>query len=1763
MKKVNRWLAIVLSIALVSTSVLYQFSSSMSANELSIPEDQTVQQEEPDQQDGDVVIDVPVDNQDAGEKPADSEEPAEVAMPAQTFKATAGNGIAVSVSAPEGALPEGTEMKVASVGSKRAASLLENDVDNIVDAQGVDITFYKDGEEIQPAAPIDVKLSNADVDGEDFEIYHVSDNGSVDAVEGEVKSTGAEFAADQFSIYIVVGTGTGGEDEEKTITVTYNFYNTKGVKIGETDVVEYAESSKGSNSFPVEYTFSPREGKTASIITTGDLASDSGFTLTDGTKISGTVTPSGDQTNFEVNIQFAANETTYKVTALFEKTSYAEGENKYETRNDLFKEQTGNGYVGDVTEVDAPDVAGFDVKSVEQVELAENAEQNVVVIKYDRKSFHLSYNTMGGSYVKSKKGKYEQEMTVYTLVPGSNVLSCGKVEHTHTAVPSGDAGDRNNQEKTIGCYTSKWSWGSFSWSWELSCGKTEHTHDDSCYSQGPDVYTPAPTREGYTFAGWYLDADCTEKADETVTLTDNVTVYAKWIPDVVSYTIVFQKQNLDGTYSYISSKTASAEVGTEVTATNETTTFDNSKYYHVGKRTSATVKADGTTCVYVRYDLTAYTLTFDISNMKNARGKTAKMTVNGVDYYASGTKYTISCKLGEDISSKWPVASNFTGTSSNFYGWSTSGVSTTFVSKRFEVTTDMLPSSGTERTYTANFQNGTKVILHYMLQNAEDSKYTDAERYRQEAYSSSDNWSAKQIEGFTNTRKEDKTENGVTNWYFYYSRNQYQIDYKYKSEDIKSIKNIPFEKNIKSSTYNFTPDRPEGINEHFVFAGWYDNSECLGEAYTFDKMPASNLVLYAKWAPEEVTVDKDFGYKINVDDANNYKATINVTYGTVADLGTPTRPGYEFVGWFYNGGEHDGEEYDTSQPVTESSLNLIAHWEKSTRTTYTVKYVTEDGDEVAPEVPGAGTIGQKVKAEAVVPTGDYADYIVNASSQTIVLDENPENNVITFVYGSISSQTYSIEYTINGKVVKSEVNLKAGASKFKVSADKTVLDEHKGYMFEDGKTSAWITIKPGEKNVVEFKLVPVKYTIEYRNAGDSYTSIEGVKTEYYVTDADYKLPDPVMEGYEFIGWDNTNNVATDGAHVHQPAHSITETTVCNGSYANLVFTACWAKLEVSGYEGTYDGQKHSVTAAVTGAEGYTVMYSTDEGKTWSSTAPEATHVSESQTVQVKAVKDGYRDLKVKTAAITINPAPLTITTPSETKSYDGDPLTAKGSIKGFVNDETASFTTTGTQTIAGSSDNTYELKWDGSAIQSDYAVSATVGTLTVTEYAGEITVTTTGGEFTYDGKAHGATVKVTGLPKGYTLETATSNDKATHVAEGTVTANCDTLVIKNTKGEDVTANLNIKRVDGSIIIKPATLTVSTPDASKVYDGEPLTKAGTINGFVNGETATFATTGSQTEVDSSDNTYSITWDKTAVESDYTISESVGTLTVTENTDEIVVTTTGGEFTYDGKAHGATVSVSTLPKGYTLETAVSNDTATHVADGTVTADCDTLVIKNAQGVDVTSKLNIRYVDGSITINPATLTVTTPSASKVYDGTPLTAAGTITGFVNGEKATFKTTGSQTAVDSSKNTYSITWDGTATETDYTISESIGTLEVTEYAGEITVTTTGGTFTYDGQSHGATVSVSTLPKGYTLETATSDDTATHVADGTVPANCDTLVIKNAQREDVTSKLNIKYVDGSISITPATLTVVTPSATKVYDSDPLTAEGSISGFIGN
>ena len=702
----------------------------------------------------------------------------------------------------------------------------------------------------------------------------------------------------------------------------------------------------------------------------------------------------------------------------------------------------------------------------------------------------------------------------------------------------------------------------------------------------------------------------------------------------------------------------------------------------------------------------------------------------------------------------------------------------------------------------------------------------------------------------------------------------------------------------------------------------------------------------------------------------------------------------------------------------------------------------------------------------------------------------------------------------------------------------------------------------------------------------------------------------------------------------------------------------------------------------------------------------------------------------------IAPAPLTVTTPSASGVYNGKPLTAAGTISGFVNGESAPFETTGSQTEVGTSDNAYAIDWaaaGATAKQANYAVSESIGKLTVTEFAGCVVATPGSYSGTYDGQAHGVDVTVSGLPEGYSVKAARSNATAADATdEAGVTASVDELVIVNAQGEDVTGKLDIEKQTGAIKIAPAEYHVVTEGAFKVYDGTALTAPGKIVGLVNGEGASLSVTGSQTDAGSSANTYSIAFDKSAKEGNYVHgADTIGSLEVTAAKAEGKISLSGSSASkvYDGKPLAAKAATAAVPtqdavtieysldgenwttdpgslaatdvadsatvqlrasslgnyEGYVYgsqqlsvtKRAVSlksesaskvfdgtaltrpevagwkqlgdegfvdgqvsdvraTGSATHVSDGkvanaiaytegegfnadnyaiskdegvlsvtakqiaaadmTVQAPADVVysgkaqqqkpVVKDgdkalAEGVDyeltysgnatdagtvtvtVTGKGDYAgSVDVAYQITPAPLTVVTESANKVYDGKPLIAGGKVDGLVNGETVELKLVGSQIKVGSSDNAYKIEWNGTAKRANYRLeAESIGKLTVTESADEVVVTTAGGTFAYDGASHGAAVTVGALPEGYTLEAAASSATATSVSDGEVAATADVLVIKNAQGEDVTSKLNVKFVDGTIKVEPAKLTVTTPSASKPYDGNALTAEGKASGFV--
>ena len=762
----------------------------------------------------------------------------------------------------------------------------------------------------------------------------------------------------------------------------------------------------------------------------------------------------------------------------------------------------------------------------------------------------------------------------------------------------------------------------------------------------------------------------------------------------------------------------------------------------------------------------------------------------------------------------------------------------------------------------------------------------------------------------------------------------------------------------------------------------------------------------------------------------------------------------------------------------------------------------------------------------------------------------------------------------------------------------------------------------------------------------------------------------------------------------------------------------------------YDGREHKWAPEVKDGEklltegiDYTVSYGADD---FTNVAGVIKVTVTGQGNYAGSVERAYR----------IAPAPLTVTTPSASGVYNGKPLIAAGTISGFVNGESAPFETTGSQTEVGTSDNTYAIDWaaaGATAKQANYAVSESIGKLTVTEFAGCVVATPGSYSGTYDGQAHGVDVTVSGLPEGYSVKAARSNATAADATdEAGVTASVDELVIVNAQGEDVTGKLDIEKQTGAIKIAPAEYHVVTEGAFKVYDGTALTAPGKIVGLVNGEEASLSVTGSQTDAGSSANTYSIAFDKSAKEGNYVHgADTIGSLEVTAAKAEGKISLSGSSASkvYDGKPLAAKAATAAVPtqdavtieysldgenwttdpgslaatdvadsatvqlrasslgnyEGYVYgsqqlsvtKRAVSlksesaskvfdgtaltrpevagwkqlgdegfvdgqvsdvraTGSATHVSDGkvanaiaytegegfnadnyaiskdegvlsvtakqiaaadmTVQAPADVVysgkaqqqkpVVKDgdkalAEGVDyeltysgnatdagtvtvtVTGKGDYAgSVDVAYQITPAPLTVVTESANKVYDGKPLIAGGKVDGLVNGETVELKLVGSQIKVGSSDNAYKIEWNGTAKRANYRLeAESIGKLTVTESADEVVVTTTGGTFAYDGASHGAAVTVGALPEGYTLEAAASSAMATSVSDGEVAATADVLVIKNAQGEDVTSKLNVKFVDGTIKVEPAKLTVTTPSVTKVFDGDALAAEGRVSGFV--
>ena len=465
-------------------------------------------------------------------------------------------------------------------------------------------------------------------------------------------------------------------------------------------------------------------------------------------------------------------------------------------------------------------------------------------------------------------------------------------------------------------------------------------------------------------------------------------------------------------------------------------------------------------------------------------------------------------------------------------------------------------------------------------------------------------------------------------------------------------------------------------------------------------------------------------------------------------------------------------------------------------------------------------------------------------------------------------------------------------------------------------------------------------------------------------------------------------------------------------------------------------------------DGDVVEYSYDGGETWTTNLNQYKDVTET-TIKVRVTNANYDPSPVELeGTVKITPKPVTVTANSYNKAYGATDPEFTATVEGTLGSDTVNYKL---NRETGEDVGTYKILAIGDAAQGNYSVTYYPGTLTITAATRpeDRQLGVTSYEGVYDANEH--TITVDNVLDGDVVEYSYDGGET-----WTTNLNQYKDVTETTIKVRVTnANYDPSPVEleGTVKITPATLTVSTPIATKVYEGTPLTAAGTISGFVNGETATFTTTGSQTEVGSTANTYSLTWDGTAKESNYTVAETIGTLTVTaqsidpENPD------------YKGITVDAPTDVEYTGEDQTwLPTVTDGNGKALVKDTDYTVTYDNEDRTNVTGIITVTINGAGNYAGTITrtyqITPKPVTITTESKTRAFDGTALTAGGKVEGIVSGETYGFKTTGSQTYVGSSQNTYEMVWadsevEGTsgtytAKKTNYTVTESIGTLVVT-----------------------------------------------------------------------------------------------------------------------
>ena len=1267
-----------------------------------------------------------------------------------------------------------------------------------------------------------------------------------------------------------------------------------------------------------------------------------------------------------------------------------------------------------------------------------------------------------------------------------------------------------------------------------------------------------PTKLGYTFKGWD-NCPATMPAEDT-------TVTAKWeINTRAAYRIIYWQESLEtpGTYEMAKNKNGEADIvaGTDVVGKNISYSVEKNRYEGFEpavekNKGDIQVTADGLAVKNIYYNRKTYTIKFYVSQRRDYFG-------NPTDWKADNN-LEISARYGEDVSDQWNDEKH------SKKKWATTSSGGTYYTNFSNMPAKNLSMYGFKK------QEGSDIV--YYIETI-DGKIKEYQSYNI-SYSHLTSEDAQPIDGFSfdmndslnygwykdggnyvknkSSFKDKVTGKSRNGAFLYYSRNSYALHF----ENCTGVADasIKFEANVSGyKPLDKDVQPPANVDRDYIFAGWYTSPACEeGTEFNWQiEMPSHTITLYAKWEAPTYTVT------FNPNGGTVTESTLTVTKGqTLGDtLPTPTKEGDEFLGWYT-------DESFTHKFVKESQIvkdqTLYAKWKSSDIITYYIVAKDVDGKELWRSEAQSIEKGKNASVNAQ-PIDAY--YPQELSKSVIINNDKQE---IVFIYKPLESWTYTIRYV-------DESGKEIGTAESVTTTDnmKTVVYKvFEGYQLT---SPAVVQAIKGQTTEIVFTYVAPEatYTVEHW--------LQNPDGTYYKKEFE-------LQGAEKIGaWVSATPKGYTGFTCVSGEIERSGAVVKGGSLVLKVYYNR-ASLSVEDYTGKYNGQEHTITITAPGIDGDVIQYQIGDGQ-WTDLNDNFTNLPKykdcgTTVIKVRVVNNGNVGPAVE-AKISITQRKITLTSAKDEKFYDGTPLTNDTIVVGgedeFVEGEgIASYGVTGSQTEAGESDNVFDYTLKENTKSGNYEIQKEFGKLKVKPVDTEVVVTITehSGTGVYDGNKQTVTgYDVTNISNTlYSEKDFSFNGNA--VIEGT-NAGSYNMELKAADFENISKNFtNVKFVivDGTLEIARCPVTIKAKESSKVYGNpDPAFELAILENSVGDELkdldlAVIRSDAGDDTIKVHENVLSIQNSKEALEKEYTnytFTIIPADFTIFENENGLIVSAADVVKEYDGNSYGVTATARI--KNAEIEN--PNITVKYWNEKTNAYDLDkSPEYRNVADTPAVVKFEAslygyKSVQGeaTVTINKRSVLLTSASASKIYDGTPLTNSNvTVTGsgFVDGEVTDIKAIGSVTNVADSPKPNTITFtpvEGKFNADNYAIEQVEGELAITPVTTKVKVEIIGNHVSekYDGTpkvAEGYVINIVEDTSGVyqkdDIEIIGNDSAFAERTDaGTtfMGLKADAFANGNPNFTNIT----IVVTDGYVEVIPRSVTLTSESAAKVYDGTPL------------